>query len=168
MKCKGLFVPRMLTPFNKNRSCYDCYYCVYGHYPSSCFYLKRRFGDWILSPSSLYTIQFSIHRIRSHFTIDGQSVCLGVGHPFGAHDQISLFPFFCRKIAWLFVLGRPLWREDWSVICSAICPWSESRRTHNHTLLSHLTPLGSLSVASYDSQGLRWKYSTLSDERTGL
>jgi hypothetical protein len=37
-----------------------------------------------------------------------QSVCLGVGHPFGAHDQIFLFPFFCRKIALLFVLGRPL------------------------------------------------------------
>jgi hypothetical protein len=137
------------------------------------------------------------------------------------------FPFFCRKIALLIVLGRPLWREDGSVICSAICQWSESRRTHNRTLLSHLRLLGSLSVASYDSrdyggsiltrlhtgtlrredgslicsaicrwsesrrthnrtllsrlrllgslsvasydsQGLRWKYSTLSDERTGL
>jgi hypothetical protein len=33
---------------------------------------------------------------------------LGVGHPFGAHDQILLFPFFFRKIALLFVLGRPL------------------------------------------------------------
>jgi hypothetical protein len=37
-----------------------------------------------------------------------QSVCLGVGHPLGARDQILLFPFFCRKIALLFVLGRPL------------------------------------------------------------
>jgi hypothetical protein len=27
-------------------------YCVSEHYPSSCFYLKQRFGDWILSPSS--------------------------------------------------------------------------------------------------------------------
>jgi hypothetical protein len=42
---------------------------------------------------------------------------------------------------------------------SAICQCSESRRTHNHTLLSHLRLLGSLPVASYDSQGLRWKYS---------
>jgi hypothetical protein len=25
----------------------------------------------------------------------GRSVWLGVGHPFGAHDQILLFPFFC-------------------------------------------------------------------------
>jgi hypothetical protein len=97
-----------------------------------------------------------------------QSVCLGVGHPFGALDQILLFPFFCRKIALLFVLGRPLWREYGSAICSTIWQWSESRMTHNHTLLSHLRLLDSLSVASYDSQGLRWKYSTLSDERTGL
>jgi hypothetical protein len=41
-------------------------------------------------------------------------------------------------------------------MCSAICQWSQSRRTRNHALLSLL---GSLSVASYDSQGLRWKYS---------
>jgi hypothetical protein len=31
------------------------------------------------------------------------SVCLGVGHPFGIHDQILLFPFFYRTIALLFV-----------------------------------------------------------------
>jgi hypothetical protein len=81
------------------------------------------------------------------------------GHPFGANDQIFLFPIFFRTIALLFVLGRPIWREDGSVICSAICQWWESPRTLNHTLLSHLRLLGSLSVASYDSQGLRWKYS---------
>jgi hypothetical protein len=86
-------------------------------------------------------------------------ISLGVGHPFGAHDEILLFPFFCRKIALLFVLEHPLWREDGSVICSAICQWLESRRTRNHTLLRHLRLLGSVSVASYDSQGLRCKYS---------
>jgi hypothetical protein len=37
-----------------------------------------------------------------------QPVCLGEEHPFGAHDQILLFHFFCLKIAFLFVLGRPL------------------------------------------------------------
>jgi hypothetical protein len=88
-----------------------------------------------------------------------QSACLDVGHPFWAHDQILLFSFLRRKIALLFILGRPLWREDGSVICSAICQWSESRRTHNHTFLSHLRLLGSLPVASYGSQRLRWKYS---------
>jgi hypothetical protein len=107
-------------------------------------------------------------RNYSYFTTGVQSVCLGVGHPFGAHDQILLSPFFCRKIASLFVFRYPLWREDGSVNCTAICQWSESRRTHNHTLLSHLRLLGSLSVTSHESQGLRWKYSTLSDERTGL
>jgi hypothetical protein len=59
----------------------------------------------------------------------GQSVSLGVGHPFGVHDQILLFPFFCRTIALLFILGRPLWRDDGSVICSEIRQWSDSRRT---------------------------------------
>jgi hypothetical protein len=37
-----------------------------------------------------------------------QSAYLGIGHPFGAHDQISLFAVFCWKIALLFILGRPL------------------------------------------------------------
>jgi hypothetical protein len=34
--------------------------------------------------------------------------------------------------------GRPLWWEDGPVVCSAITHWSESRRTHNHILVSHL------------------------------
>jgi hypothetical protein len=102
------------------------------------------------------TTSFNAFRSRStsYFTTD---VC--VGHPFGVHDLLLLFPSFCRTIALPFVLGCPLWREDGSVNCSTICQWSESRRIHNHTLLSHLRLLGSLSVASCDSQGLRWKYS---------
>jgi hypothetical protein len=98
-------------------------------------------------------------RCWSYFTSDGQSLCLGVGHPFLAHDQILLLPFFCRKIDLLFVLVRLLWREDGSVICSSICQYSESQRTHNHSFLSHLRLLSSFSVASYDSPRLRWKYS---------
>jgi hypothetical protein len=81
----------------------------------------------------------------------------------------------------LVSVGRPLWREDGSVVCSAIIQWSESCN-RNRTLLphlrlaqpggyvfcsaicqwselSHLRQLGSLSVASYYSQELRWKYS---------
>jgi hypothetical protein len=60
------------------------------------------------------------------------------------------FSFLCSENCF-----ASLWREDESVICSTICHWVSS----NHTLLSHLRPLGSLSVASYDSQGLRWKFS---------
>jgi hypothetical protein len=44
------------------------------------------------------------------------------------------------------------------VICSAICQWPESRRTHNHILMSHLRLLNSFFVASYDWQGLGSKY----------
>jgi hypothetical protein len=40
----------------------------------------------------------------------------------------------CRNVA----VGRPLWREDGSAICSVNARWSESRRTRNHILLSHL------------------------------
>jgi hypothetical protein len=102
-------------------------------------------------------------RSRSYFTTDGQSVSRSVGRsvsmswcraPLWGPWPDFTFSFLCRKIASLFVLGRPLWREDGSVTCSAIYQWSESRRT-----LSHLRLLGSLSVASYGSQGLRWKYS---------
>jgi hypothetical protein len=35
-------------------------------------------------------------------------------------------------------VGRPLWREDGSAVSSVITQWSESLRTRNHTLLSHL------------------------------
>jgi hypothetical protein len=42
------------------------------------------------------------------------------------------------EICGLVSVRRPLWREDGSVICSVITQWSESRRTRNHTLLSHL------------------------------
>jgi hypothetical protein len=44
----------------------------------------------------------------------------------------------CLKFAVLYLWGRPLWPEDWSATCSAISQWSESLRTRNHTLLSHL------------------------------
>jgi hypothetical protein len=68
------------------------------------------------------------------------------------------FSFLLRDSCFALVLGRPLWREDGSVICNATWQWSESRRTHNHTLLSHRRLLDSPSVASHDSLGLRWKH----------
>jgi hypothetical protein len=42
------------------------------------------------------------------------------------------------EICGLVSVGRPLWREDGSAICSVITQWSETLRTWNHTLLSHL------------------------------
>jgi hypothetical protein len=81
------------------------------------------------------------------------------------------------EICSLVSVGRPLWWEDGSAICSVIIQWSESHRTRNHILLSHLRllqpggpgsriyiprnrvaqsyprALGSFYVVSYDSQG---------------
>jgi hypothetical protein len=46
--------------------------------------------------------------------------------------------YFLSEICRLVSVGRPLWEDDGSAICSAIAQCSESRRTRNHTLLSHL------------------------------
>jgi hypothetical protein len=48
----------------------------------------------------------------------------------------------CRSVA-VWNLRLPLWRENGSAICSVIIQWSESRKTRNHTLLSHLRLLQS-------------------------
>jgi hypothetical protein len=120
--------------------------------------LKKLFCNLNTAPANALSI-LAVHWILLSWAdvmTDGQLAYLSwYPAPLWAHDQIFLFPFFCRTIALLFILGCPLWWEDGSVICSAICQWSESRRTHNYTLLSHLRLVGSISVASYDSQGLR-------------
>jgi hypothetical protein len=68
-----------------------------------------------------------------------QSVCLGIEHPCGTCDQILLpVGMLLSEICDLISMGRPLWREEWYAICSVITQWSESRRTRNHILLSHL------------------------------
>jgi hypothetical protein len=101
------------------------------------------------------------YRSRSYFTIDGQSVNMSRYRA----PLWNLWPdntFYWNVAAWKLwscICGAPSLPRGRVLIWSAICQWSESRRTHNHTLLSHLRLLGSLSVASYDSQGLRWKYS---------
>jgi hypothetical protein len=66
----------------------------------------------------------------------GQSVCLGIEHPCGTFDlPIGML---LSDICGLVSMGRPLWREDGSPICSVIAQWSVSLRTRNHTLLSRL------------------------------
>jgi hypothetical protein len=68
-----------------------------------------------------------------------KSVYLGVEHPCGTCDRILLLVgMLLSENCGLISVGRPLWREDGSAICSAITQWSESRRTRNHTLLPHL------------------------------
>jgi hypothetical protein len=49
------------------------------------------------------------------------------------------FNFLCLTITFFLLhVRRPLWREDGSVICSAITHRLELRRTHNQISLSHL------------------------------
>jgi hypothetical protein len=68
-----------------------------------------------------------------------QSAWLGIEHPCGTCDQILLpVGMLLSGIRGLVSVGRPLWREDGSAVCSVISQWSESRRTRNHALRSHL------------------------------
>jgi hypothetical protein len=81
-------------------------------------------------------------------------VCLGIKHLSGACDQIFIIVWQLR-ICWL---GRPLWREDGSVLYN--CCWPSPAQS-----FSGPSPVGlvaifyclrfetSLFVASYDSQG---------------
>jgi hypothetical protein len=64
-------------------------------------------------------------------------VCLGVGHPFGSHDQILII--LCLTITFFVLhLGHPLWWEDGPVVCSVNTHRSKSHRTRNHILIPHL------------------------------
>jgi hypothetical protein len=85
-----------------------------------------------------------------------QPVCLGIGPPFGILDQIlSCSSFSCDNYFILRSKAPSLTRKR---VCSLQC---------NHSLVRSLTPnhtlprlrLCSLFAASYDSQGLWWKYS---------
>jgi hypothetical protein len=68
-----------------------------------------------------------------------RSVCLGIEHPCGTCDQILLpVGMLLSEICGLSSVARPLWREDGSAIWSVMTQWSESLRSQNHTLLSHL------------------------------
>jgi hypothetical protein len=86
----------------------------------------------------------SLRRSRSYFTADSQSVSQSVSmsrcraHS-GPCDQILLsVRRLLSEICGIFSVGRPLWREDGSAICSVVTQWSESFRTLNRTLLFHL------------------------------
>jgi hypothetical protein len=82
------------------------------------------------------------HRFRSpsNFTTDSQSSSMSyIEYPCGTCDQILvLVGIFLSDICGFVSIERPFWRENGSAICSVITQWSESVRTRNHTLLSHL------------------------------
>jgi hypothetical protein len=78
-----------------------------------------------------------IHVQSLKILYDCRSVCLGIEHACETCDQILLpFRMLLSEICGLISVGRPLWQEDESAVCSAIAQWSESHRTRNHTLLS--------------------------------
>jgi hypothetical protein len=86
-----------------------------------------------------------------------QPVRLGIGPPFATLDQILSCSSFSSNNYFILRSKAPsLTRKR---VCSLQCNHSLVRSlTPNHTLRPHLR-LCSLFVASYDSQGLRWKYS---------
>jgi hypothetical protein len=86
-----------------------------------------------------------------------QPVCLGIEHPFGILDKILSCSSFSSDN--YFILRSKASSLTRKRVCSLQCNHSLVRSlTPNHTLPSHLR-LCSHFVASYDSQGLRWKYS---------
>jgi hypothetical protein len=86
-----------------------------------------------------------------------QPVRLGIGPPFETLDQILSCSSFSSDN--YFILRSKASSLTRKRVCSLQCNHSLFRSlTPNHTLPPHLR-LCSLFVASYDSQGLRWKYS---------
>jgi hypothetical protein len=55
---------------------------------------------------------------------DSRPVHLGIGPPFGAHDQIYISLLFWTEKYFFFFLWHPLWRENGSVVYSAYTHWS--------------------------------------------
>jgi hypothetical protein len=99
-------------------------------------------------------------------------VRLDIGLPFGAHDQILPISFLYWQLLCCSSYRTPSLTRGRVCNLQCNCWLVRSLRINNHTLPSHLR-LCSLFVASYDSQGLRWKYSNppphgVSDSRIKL
>jgi hypothetical protein len=91
-------------------------------------------------------------------TAVSRPVRLSIGFPFGPMTRFYPYPFFSDNCFGCSSCRAPsLTRGQ---VCNLQCNrWLvRSLRTNNHTLPSHLR-LCSLFVASYNSQGLRWRYS---------
>jgi hypothetical protein len=107
-------------------------------------------------------LKLSYYYIRSWSSSCGRQTVdqfvLVSGLPLGPMTRFIFLFFFKLKITFiLFPMASSLTRK-W--VCSLECLHSlvRSLTTNNHILPSHLR-LCSLFVPSYDSQGLRWKYS---------
>jgi hypothetical protein len=100
-----------------------------------------------LIPRHCIQSRWSIVSVRSNFVCFvevilrltvSQAVRLGVEPaPKLASSYYFLLEACCLKVVVLFQWGT-LWREDGSAVCSEVTQWSESSRTSNRTLQSHL------------------------------
>jgi hypothetical protein len=87
---------------------------------------------WLCSLTNKYghivEVKVTLQLMVSH------SVYLGVESTLGLVTRYYFLSGSCSLVS----IGRLLWPDDRSEVCSAITQCSESRRTHNHTSLSHL------------------------------
>jgi hypothetical protein len=88
------------------------------------------FANWILNWKFVNTfLRRKYRRSKSKLLYDcqsvsqsvSQSICLGIEYPCGTCNQILLpVGMLLSEICGLVSIGRPLWREDGSAICSVI------------------------------------------------
>jgi hypothetical protein len=85
-----------------------------GLYTAVLQYMHRMLANW------WFRVRISCHRSRSHITNDSQSTSSSlVSCPFWSRYPDVTF-IWVAIILFIFHVGLPLWREDGSVICSAM------------------------------------------------
>jgi hypothetical protein len=130
---------------------------------------------------SVITLEVEVE-VRSSLRLTvSRSVCLGIEYPCGTSNQI-LFPvgMLLSEICGLLSMGRPLWREDGSAVCSVITleveveVRSSLRLTVSQYVLVSSTHVGLATRYYFLSEccclkfAVLYLWGALSDERTGL
>jgi hypothetical protein len=107
---------------------------------SVCLGVEPTLGlvTWYSFPSEGCSLKVTVSFLWG--ALSGQSVSMSWCRAHSRTCDLILLPIggLQSESYYLVSVGRPLWREDVSTICRAITQRPESRRTHNHTLLSHL------------------------------
>jgi hypothetical protein len=88
-------------------------------YPPGTGWTRYTPGYWVPFPPPLTTLRVKV-KVMLRLTVS-RPVRLGVSQPYGTHDQFFPFSLLSFLDGCGFVcVGRPLGREDGSVICSAM------------------------------------------------
>jgi hypothetical protein len=104
-------------PLNSSPSCsYRWFHCDFQNVPRE-------------HPNCAARLQLSWMKSKWKLLYDwrsvSQTVCLDIEYPCGTCDQLLLpVGMLLSEIFGLVSIGRPLWREDGSAICSVITQWS--------------------------------------------